>query len=192
MEPNSTMDDGFAPKRSPKSSKKTTATTAKRNQTITVAMAGVIIAAIGFASGMFYQKGQSNGGTGLASANGQSGGFGQTDGSGRQGAMRRMGVFGTVSAISDSSITVGDQRSGESTTYAINSTTTITDNGTSASASDIKSGDTVMISTATSGTDSTTTDSKTATAITLNPSMGNGPMMQGAPTSSSDSSSSSI
>jgi hypothetical protein len=60
---------------------------------------------------------------------------------------------GAVTAISPSSISVKTARSGSSSTYGITSSTVIQDNGQSASVSDIKVGDTVMIITDTSQPD---------------------------------------
>jgi hypothetical protein len=180
----SSMEEGFAPKK--EHTARSTDNSVNRNRLITGIVAVVVVGAIGFVAGMFYQKGQ--GGTSLASNNGTSG-FGQ------MGGTRRMGTFGTVSAVSDTSITVADQMSGTSATYAINSDTKITNDGDTASASDIKTGDTVMIQTgSTTSTDTTSgstssTDSKTATAISINPSRGAGPGGMGGQQSSSSSSS---
>ncbi len=81
------------------------------------------------------------------------------------------GGFGTVSKVDSGSITVEDQRQGEETTYSITTDTTITDNDESASISDIKVGDMVMIQ----SDDDSDADTKTATSIQLNPSFGGGP-----------------
>ena len=87
-------------------------------------------------------------------------------GGGRMGSM--MGVIGTVSTIKDDSITVKDQFTGDSTTYVINSSTKVTNNGSKAKSSDISIGDQVRIQIA-SGNSSSSDDSQTATSIELNP-----------------------
>ena len=100
------------------------------------------------------------------STNGQmpSGGPGDMGG----GPTRGGGTLGEVTKVSSDSITVSDQRSGTETTYKITSDTTITEDSKTASASDIATGDTVMIS---------SSDNSTATAIQVNPTMG-GPQQQ--------------
>lgn len=55
------------------------------------------------------------------------------------------GSFGTVTAVSASSITVKNARTGESKTYAIVSSTQITKDGTLANVSDIATDSTVMV-----------------------------------------------
>jgi hypothetical protein len=93
-----------------------------------------------------------------ASANsGFGGGFG--------GAERSLRAFGTVSAISSSSITVQNQRTSSSDTYNITSSTQITDNGQTVTYTDIQTGDTVVITKASSS-------SSDASAIDVNPSFG--------------------
>jgi hypothetical protein len=79
------------------------------------------------------------------------------------GPTRGGGTLGEVTKVSSDSITVTDQRSGTETTYKITSDTVITEDSKTASASDIASGDTVMIR---------SSDSSTATAIDVNPTMG--------------------
>ncbi len=80
----------------------------------------------------------------------------------RAGGMRRMGGLGSVTAVSSSSITVQNQRTGTSTTYTIDSSTKITNNGATAAISDIKTGATVLVRTSSSST-------TTATTIEVNP-----------------------
>jgi hypothetical protein len=130
---------------------------------------------IGFIVGQ--NVGGNRGAAGSSVASGQQGSGGQ----GGQGMMN--GSMGTVTAVSDSSITVKDQMSSESKTYTIDSSTEITDNGSSATVSDISSGDTVMVRTDSSSSDSDDSSS-VATSIQINPSM------QGGPNGSSDSGSS--
>lgn len=84
----------------------------------------------------------------------------QPDGGDRQDR----GTTGTVTAVSSNSITIKSTRGNTETTYTITSSTTVTDNGSSASVSDIEVGDTVRIQVSTSDNDSTT-----ATNIEINP-----------------------
>lgn len=124
----------------------------------------------GFAAGIQYQKGKSSN-----SANSSMGQNGQIRGMGQQN-----GGFGTVIAVSDTSITItqptmggpGGQSNSNASgsnslankTYTITSSTAITGEGTTVSASDITIGDTVSIQTGSSS-------SSTATAIQVNPTM---------------------
>ncbi len=127
-----------------------------------------IVLVVGIASffgGVSYQKGhQKTTGTGslTSSSRFESGRFGGG----------RMGGFGTVSAISATSITVKDMRSGTGTTYTINSSTTITNNGSTTTANAIQTGEAVIVRTSSSS-------STTATEIMVNPSFGGGPVTQG-------------
>ena len=115
------------------------------------AAVAVATGVLGFVGGMQFQKGSSS-----STVANQRGGFGGTMG----GGMSRNGSFGEVTAVSDSSITITtrerfNQSSGSNTstskTYTINSSTTITVDGSTGSASDIKTGDTVMIEASSSG-----------------------------------------
>ncbi len=72
------------------------------------------------------------------------------------------GVSGPITAVSATSITVSDTRQGGSTTYAITSSTSVTNGGVTASVSDLKVGDTVRIRASTSNTSD-------ASLIELNP-----------------------
>ena len=125
----------------------------------------VIIAAAGFFGGVAYQK--HHGDTASSTAQSRF-----ADGPGGFGQRRMNGSLGSVTAVSDTSITVQDQRSGTSKTYTIDSSTSVTSNGAAATDSDIKIGDTVLISTSSS-------TSTTATRILLNPSFGGGPAAGG-------------
>ncbi len=57
----------------------------------------------------------------------------------------RMGAMGEVTAVSASSISIEDMRSGETSTFSINSSTEILDEGETAEVSDIEVGDNVMV-----------------------------------------------
>lgn len=81
---------------------------------------------------------------------------------------RRM-TLSEVTAVSSTSITVTTD--GSSKTYTINSDTTIQKDGATAAASDIVVGDKVLII-------ASSDDSSVARRIDINPTFGNGPMMQ--------------
>lgn len=129
---------------------------------IILVLGAVIFLGLGFLSGQIFQKGKNGGSVAqvqqqaLPGANG--GGMGR-------GAMR--GGFGEVTAVTDSSITVKNSFSGESVEYIITSSTKVTDNNETATLSDIKTGDTVMVQTA-------SVDSREATEIRLNVQMPSG------------------
>ena len=122
----------------------------------------VLVCGVSFWAGMHYQKHHTGASASRASAvNGAGGrafgGFGA----------RRAGGVGTVTAVSDTSITVQNVRTGSTNTYSIDSSTVITDNGSTVSASDIKTGDRVLVRTSSSS-------STTATQIDVNPEFGGG------------------
>lgn len=96
---------------------------------------------------------------------------------GSMGAMR--GGFGTVTAVSDSSITIesrmgrmsrSSDAQGSTKTYKITTDTKVTNNRQTATIGDVKAGDTVLVRTSDSASD-------TATAIELNPQLRGGPGM---------------
>lgn len=113
--------------------------------------AGIAIMAsvAGFAGGIQFQKVASN----MSSTPQQ--GLRDTNRFGA-GRMNRNGSFGEVTAISDSSITIslmgrpGSSSANSTKTLTINSSTKITVDGTTAKASDIKTGDTVQVTVNTS------------------------------------------
>ncbi|QHN42849.1 hypothetical protein GII36_03215 [Candidatus Mycosynbacter amalyticus] len=137
---------------------------------IAIVVAIVVSAGAGLFAGM--QIGKASNGSGMQGMDSMSG---QRGGS---GMMR--GGFGTVTTVSDSSVTIesrmmrmgqGDSDSnseGSTTTYKITSDTKVTNNGEAAAISDIKTGDTVRVETSNSSSD-------TATTIELNPQMRGGP-----------------
>jgi hypothetical protein len=147
---------------------------------IILAVIVLLVAAGGIYGATLYQKAHSASTTAATNGGRFGGGMG-----GRGGFASRVGGggIGTVTAVSSTSITMTPRSRGGTTgadkTYAINSSTTITDNGSTVAASDIAVGDKVLIVT-------TTSDTSTATAITVNPSFGGGP--QNAPTTNSGSS----
>jgi len=147
----------------------------------------VLILAIGvggFFGGIQFQKSQATTNPTIANTPDGTGQAGNGFGGGT--SMRRMGGFGTVTAISSSSITLSVQTGGPDAdssstattkTYTITSSTSVTNSGAAATVSDITVGDIVRIQ-----TDSST--STTATSIEINPTFGG----RGAPTNSSSTS----
>lgn len=121
----------------------------------------LVLCGLSFWGGSAYGKGQTKTSAPGLSQSGQFSTMGGPRG------IRQGGGIGNVTAISDTSITVKNDRTSESKTYTINSSTTITNDGASATASDIKTGDTVLV-------EASSSDSTTATRITLNPSFGGG------------------
>jgi hypothetical protein len=147
-----------------------------------IALVALLIVAGGsFYGGTAYEKSHDKTSTTGSSA---LTGFSSGASGGRTGGFR-MGGFGTVTAVSSSSIAIQNPRSGTSNTYTIDGSTVIEDSGSTGSLSDIATGDTVMIRTSSS-------TSTTAAQIDVNPSFGGGQGGgMGAPTSSNSSSSSS-
>ena len=115
----------------------------------------LVIAILGFLAGINYEKNHNKSTSNSPTFSG-AGHFG------RFGGQRP--TFGTVSAVSSTSITVSSV-SGSSNTYSITSSTTITDQGQSASASSIQTGDTVAVIPSSSS-------SSQASRIIVNPSFG--------------------
>lgn len=142
---------------------------------VAMLIAAVLLAGLSFYGGIQYQKGhQSATSTTAASSGSQSTTGGQAGGRFRGG---QRPTFGSVTAISPTSITV-DSESGTSTTFSITSSTTITDSGqTTTTTSDISTGDTVAVIASTS-------NSTQAARILVNPSFGGGG--GNAPTSTQD------
>jgi hypothetical protein len=128
----------------------------KTTRSLVMGLIVVVLLAVGFMAGVSYQKGKHVATTATTAS--QNGGFG--------GGGRRGGGFGTVTAVSASSITV-QSRSGASTTYSIAGSTQVTNNGAAATVNDIQVGDTVAV------TPDTTTTTQ-ADRILLNPSFGGG------------------
>jgi hypothetical protein len=123
----------------------------------------IIVVGLSFWGGAQYQKSHSSSkvATTTSSASNFSGGFG---GGGYVGRAA-YGSFGTVTAISSTSISVQDTRSGSTKSYVITSSTIITDNSSTVTYSDIQDGDTVIVT-------ATSTSPTTATRINVNPSYG--------------------
>ncbi|HET8991604.1 MAG TPA: hypothetical protein VFN31_01035 [Candidatus Saccharimonadales bacterium] len=84
---------------------------------------------------------------------------------GRYGSKRGLRVFGTVSSVSATTITITNQRTGTNSTYNISSATKIRYNGQSVSYNDIQVGDLVIITKSSPG-------SMDASTINVNPRFG--------------------
>jgi len=136
---------------------------------IAVVVLLLVVGAGCFYGGVAYQKGHQK----TAGTNTNMTAFGGTRATGGPGG-GMMGGFGTVTAISATSITVESSQTSTSTTYVITSATKVTDNGSTSSVSAIQTGDTVIVQPESSS-------AKTAATIVLNPSMSGAP---GAPTAS--------
>lgn len=143
------------------------------------AVAAVLVIGVSFFAGVQYQKGHTT-----ARLNGtQAGAFSANGYSGMGSRMgTRAGGFGTVTAVSGSSITISlrefgpnsSSSSATSKTYAITDATTVTVEGATGSVSDIQTGDTVFVRTASS-------TSTVATEIRVGDTEGPGGDMQQAP-----------
>lgn len=91
---------------------------------------------------------------------------GQNNGFGGQGQPKRgFGDMGTVTAITDTAITVKNAQSGATKTYTIGTSTTITEDGNELTATQIQVNDSVLIQT-------DTADTAVATQIIVNPTFG--------------------
>lgn len=133
----------------------------------------IVLCGVSFGAGMSYQKGKQTTPT-TANTNEQFPSQGSGPGGfGGQGGFRngQRPNIGEVTAVSSDSITIQDSRSNSNKTFKITSETTVQDNGSAASASDIKSGDTVLVI-------ADSSDASTASQIMLNPSF-NGPQSGG-------------
>ena len=128
-----------------------------------LAIAAVVVVGVGgFFAGVAYQKGKqpSTAATGAT--------LSQRDSFGGQFSGQRP-TRGQVTAVSGSSVTLTNERTGSTEQFAITSSTTITNNGQAASASDITAGETVMVI-------ADSSSSSNAAQIIINPTFGS---MQG-------------
>lgn len=121
-------------------------------------LVAIILCGISFAAGMSYQKNHTKGTLTASTGGGQ---FGPPGGTGGLRSGQRPNI-GEVKSVSSDSITISDSRSGSDKTFKITSDTTVSNNGTSGSVSDIKTGDTVIVQ-------ADSSDSSTASRIILNP-----------------------
>lgn len=139
--------------KSPANKKQITVST----KSIIIVLSIIVLCGLSFWGGIYYQKQQTQTNTMMSGNN--------TFGPG-QGMMQRGGGAGEVTSISSTSITISNQRTGESESYTLTDNTTVSENGETKSLRNIATGDTVMIMTSGSS-------SKTATRILLNPTFGN-------------------
>jgi len=134
---------------------------------IVIVVAVLILSGLSFYGGIKYQKAHQPKTT--ASTVGQGSSFGGQSvpigGPGGGGFSGQRPTFGSVTAVSSSSITVNDQMSNSSKTFSITSTTTITDNGQTVTTSDISVGATVAVI-------ADSSSSSQASRILVNPSFG--------------------
>ena len=140
----------------------------------------VVLCGLSFYGGMAYQKNKKSSSSTSSSSSGSGSGFG-----GGRGFNRADIVLGQVTAISPTSISVNNTRTGSTSTLAVTSSTTVTNNGQSDTVSDIQVGDTVLVRENTSNTSQ-------AASILVNPSFGGGAGGSGGSGSSTSAPSSSI
>ncbi|MFI5270871.1 MAG: hypothetical protein ACHQT9_02400 [Candidatus Saccharimonadales bacterium] len=120
----------------------------------------IILLAVGFFSGVSYQKSQKvTASSSTTATNGFAGG------GAAGGRFRNGGGFGQVTAVDSSSISIQNPRSGTTKTYTIDSSTKITDSGQSVSTSDIQVGSIAFVSVSSPG-------STSASSIDVNPTGG--------------------
>lgn len=119
----------------------------------------IIFTGVGFWGGTSYEKSHSKSPSSVNTAaySGYSGG--------RSFSSGQRPIFGSVTAISPTSISIQDSQTDSIETLTITSNTSITDNSQTVSASDIQTGDTVAIITNSS-------DTSQASRILVNPSYG--------------------
>jgi hypothetical protein len=131
---------------------------------IIISISILILMVVGFFGGVQYQKGHQP--KHPTSATGQGSPFGQGGSGGPGGGFSgQRPTIGSVTAVSASSITVNDQTSGSSKTFSITSSTTISNNGQTATANDISVGTTVVVI-------ADSSSSTQASRILVNPSTG--------------------
>jgi hypothetical protein len=131
---------------------------------VVVALMVVAIAGVGFGAGAAFQDHHDNKTSNRMMRGGAFGQAGGMGGPGRFGGRQQNGALGSVTAISDTSITITTRRD-TSKTYKIDSSTKITSDGATVAVNTIKSGDNVLIQTSSSSSD-------TATSIVVNPNFG--------------------
>jgi|GEM_PF-1820571 len=109
-------------------------------------VAAVVIAAIGFYGGAAFQQSHHHDTPrNTALRNGRTFGAGMAGGPRMMNAQSGLHDMGQVTAVSSSSITITSNRSGTSTTFGITSNTAITQDGSTITASGIKTGNFVQI-----------------------------------------------
>lgn len=132
-------------------------------KTLGMALAGLLLLGAGFAGGLRYQQLR---GTKVAVAATAPSARGQGGLGGRGGFRGQRPVFGQVTAVNSTSITI-QAASGSTTTLSVTSATTVSNNGQAATINDVGVGDTVAVV-----ADSTNTTQ--AARILLSPSFGGG------------------
>ena len=148
----------------------------RQNKTAVSVIGLAVAAVIGFGGGVLFEKGEHHAPGAIPfnragfMRSGQidgPGGSRRAEGMGNRGGMGIGGprhqyaaINGSVSAVSNDSLTVLDARTNTSVTLTISDNTTITNQGAKAKAGDIKTGDHVLVRTS-------TTSSNTATAIDI-------------------------
>lgn len=132
-----------------------------------IAIVALVLCGVSFGAGISYQKGkQPTTSTASTNDNGQFPAQGGGPGGGMGGFRNgQRPNIGEVKAVTSDSITVSSQQSGTDQTFKITSSTTVQNNGSTASVSDIKAGDTVLII-------ADSSDATTASQIMLNPNFG--------------------
>jgi Domain of unknown function (DUF5666) len=131
------------------------------------AIIGIVLLGFSFVGGMQFQKSKAptaqspNTTADTRQFPGGSGGMNGMTGPGMQGMRPNLG---DVTAVSDTSITIKNDRSNESQTFTINSDTKITNDGSTVAIDTIKTGDTVMVQ-------ADSDDDTVAARIILNPQM---------------------
>ncbi|MDB5182705.1 MAG: hypothetical protein JWO47_489 [Candidatus Saccharibacteria bacterium] len=115
-----------------------------------------VVIGLSFLGGMQYQKGKTA--KSITTVNGN------VTLNGRRGGVRN-GTFGSVTTVSTTSITVNDTRTNTTKTLTIDSSTVVTNSGAAAAVSDIKVGDTVIVT-------ASAADTTKAARILLNPAQG--------------------
>jgi hypothetical protein len=123
----------------------------------------IVFALVGFYGGIHYEKDHDK--SAIASTNSPFGGY-ASGGYGSRFSGQRP-VFGSVTSVSPTSISIQDSQTGTTVTLSITSSTTITDNGQSSTVSTIQPGETVAAMASSS-------DSSQASRILINPSYGGG------------------
>lgn len=113
-------------------------------------LAALLIAMVAYGIGYQTSRGMLGGRGGMGSGIGMMRGGDRDDrgtlSTGLRGRGMMGGAVGEVTAVSSDSISIKDTMRGGSVTYKIDSSTKVTENGTTKTVSDIKTGDTVRVS----------------------------------------------
>ena len=135
-----------------------------------IAIVALVLCGISFGLGIYYQKDKQSNIVTSDAQNKQPApntrALGMSSGPGGVGAGQRPNI-GQVTTVSSSSITIANDITNTNQTLKITSNTSVENNGSPASVSDIKTGDTVLIIASSS-------DSSVASQIMVNPNIGGG------------------